>query len=232
MGLSNFASSARQATDEGAHFEGAGPIDTLPKDRKEDEASVQARRNDDFGSSLLQALDALSAKGLSDEASFGAAAFLATVGISPPKPWTWEQLDLDLGSFGHPLSTIRTFHGMLEARDAAQRVLSDAEMSIQDISDPAEVMEALDRMDSLLSFLQQICILEDCFVEPPPSLKLPDRGSEYNWQEHFVRLRRVPHTLESSEAWRRLDASADVHDPTSGALLCYNEYFEDASRSN
>ena len=181
---------------------------------------------------MLQALDALSAKGLSDEASFGAAAFLATVGISPPKPWTWEQLDLDLGSFGHPLSTIRTFHGMLEARDAAQRVLSDAEMSIQDISDPAEVMEALDRMDSLLSFLQQICILEDCFVEPPPSLKLPDRGSEYNWQEHFVRLRRVPHTLESSEAWRRLDASADVHDPTSGALLCYNEYFEDASRSN
>ena len=88
-------------------------------------------------------------------------------------------------------------------QDFAQ--VAQVENEVNDLEDPAEVLEKLLKLDRALSFLDQVGILESC-LESAPAVELqpPDRGADYDWQGHRGSLKRVKSTLSSSESWRPL----------------------------
>ena len=130
------------------------------------------------------------AKTTPEEASFGAAAFLATVGIGTPR------------CVGSPVQ-IRTFEEMVAARDHVQKLVYIADERLNSCEE-SKRLEELDHLESMLTFLEQVCILEECFAGAPVELMLPARDSAYNWQEHEKSLKRIPTTLETSGSWTSL----------------------------
>ena len=95
---------------------------------------------------LLEELEALCQAGQVEEAAFAAAAFLTTVGINPPQLLQWGK-------------RIHSYKEMMRAKEKAQNILEEAESKLG-VTDPAQIWEALDQMDCMLSFLEPVCIIE------------------------------------------------------------------------
>lgn len=143
---------------------------------------------DHDGSRVLARLKSI-ARTTPEEASFRAAAFLATVGIGTPR------------CVGTAVQ-VHTYEEMVAARDQVQKLVYIADERLN--SCEGSKLEELHHLESMLTFLEQVCILDECFAGAPVELVLPARDSTYNWEEHVKSLRRIPTALETSGSWTSL----------------------------
>ncbi len=140
----------------------------------------------------LDELDALSNAGRIAEAAFAAATLLTTVGIAAPRMLGQKR-------------RIHSFEEMMLAKKKAHRMLEEAESKLE-VTDPAEIWAALDQMDCMLSFLEPVCIIENCFQEGhPPVIERAHRAADYDWTAHLQSLRQVKNTLHGSHQWKSLE---------------------------
>eukprot|EP00438_Fugacium_kawagutii_P031232 Skav211063 [mRNA] locus=scaffold314:129393:143003:- [translate_table: standard] len=191
-----------------------GDLGSLASERTANRSNSNKWRDNDAQviQAKLNELDALVKAQKTQEAAFAAAAFLATVGLDTPQLLQWPTPGKSgTSGTGSTQKRIHSYEEMLQAKEKAQEILEEAESQLTK-TDPAEIWEALDEMDCMLSFLEPVCIIEACFSNEPPIIEAVRRGSDYDWSAHANSLHRLKTTLQSSSQWTLLEESRSIQD--------------------